>query len=113
MNSAMGAKIMDMEHTRGDTIEFYVLIEDFVGTVSTVRFSCRTDYDNSSYIFQKTLNNGITDMGNGLYKVRAAPADTANVTPGMYVYDVEFAIGSDVYTPLKGALHITPDVTHS
>ena len=115
MAKEMGFVMQDIEMIRGDTLEFIVVIEGTTGTVSAISFSCRQYIDASSYIFQKTLGSGITSLGNGQYKVRVAPADTATVTPGLYDYDLQFTVSSssDVYTPLIGKLRLHPDVTHS
>ena len=113
MNSAMGTQVMDLELVRGDTLEFTVKIEGFTGTVSAVSFGCRESLDAGSYVFQKTLNSGITSLGNGEYRVRVQPSDTASKTPGLYDYDLQFTIGSDVYTPMIGKLRLLMDVTHS
>ena len=115
MAKEMGFVMQDIEMIRGDTLEFIVAIEGATGTVSAVAFSCRTNMDATSYVFQKTVGSGITSLGDGQYKVRVAPADTATVTPGLYDYDLQFTVGSssDVYTPLIGKLRIHPDVTHS
>lgn len=109
----MGTLIYDIEMVRGDTLEFTAKIEDFTGTVSAVSFGCRVNaLDTGNYVFQKTLGSGITSLGNGEYDVRVAPADTASLTPGLYDYDLQFTIGSDVYTPMLGKLRLLADTTH-
>lgn len=113
MAKTIGTKILDIEMVRGDTLEFVVEIKNISGTVSAVSFGCRESLDSPFYTFQKTLNNGITADGDGRYTVRVAPADTATKTPGLYHYDLEFTIGSNVYTPMKGTLRMHMDVTHT
>lgn len=113
MANTIGTKDIDIEMVRGDTLKFIVEIKNLVGTVSAVSFSCRTSATATDYVFQKTLNNGITAGSDGKYTVRVAPADTASKAAGWYDYDLEFTIGSDVYTPMKGKLHLMQDVTHA
>ena len=109
----LGTLIKDIDHVRGDTLEFTVVISEYTGTVSAASFGCRANLSDSSYAFHKTLGSGITADGNGKYTVRVAPADTASLSPGMYDYDLEFTIGSDVYTPMKGKIHLIMDVSHT
>lgn len=113
MAKRMGTYIQDIEMVRGDTLEFIVEIKNISGTVSAVSFGCRASLDAAAYVFQKTLSNGITDDGDGRYTVRVAPADTATQAQGLYYYDLQFTIGSDVFTPLIGTLRLFMDVTHT
>lgn len=96
---------------RGDTLSFTATLEDLEDTVDGVYFTCRTDWD-GSIVFQKSLSDGIDDIGDSSYSVRVAPEDTETVEPGKYVYDLELDIGDDVYTPLRGVLVIAPDATY-
>ena len=113
MASEMGTIIKDIEHVRGDTLEFLVVIKGNTGTVSAVSFGCRTSLSASSYAFQKTLGNGITSLGDGKYDVKASPADTASLAAGLYDYDLQFTISDEVFTPMMGKLHLLMDVTHA
>lgn len=113
MAKAIGTKVQDIEMVRGDTLEFVVEVKNTSGTVSAVSFGCRQSLDSSYYAFQKTLGSGITAGTGGKYTVRVAPADTATRTAGLYYYDLQFTIGSDVYTPLIGTLRLLQDVTHT
>lgn len=95
---------------RGDTLSFGFEIQ---GTeqLDTAYFSCKTDAYDSEYVFQKSLNDGITAAGNGKYRVRVAPGDTADIEAGTYYYDLEIGENGDIYTILKGKLKIDQDIT--
>ncbi len=103
-------KTYDISMVRGDTLPFSVEITDFTGTVTGVAMSCRTAPNAPSVVFKKDLNDGVTASGD-VYSVRVAPADTASLEPGVYYYDIEVTIGSDVYTPIKGKLYLDWDVS--
>lgn len=113
MAKTIGTKVQDIEMVRGNTLEFVVEVKNISGTVSAASFSCRQSLDSSSYSFQKTLGSGITAGSDGKYTVRVAPEDTASLTAGLYYYDLQFNIGSNVYTPLIGTLRLLQDVTHT
>ncbi len=98
---------------RGDTLAFDLEVEGLTVDLKSACFSCKSSHSESAYIFQKTLNHGITKTDTGKYHVRVAPEDTDNVSPGKYYYDLQLGAGQDIYTVLSGALEIEQDVTRS
>lgn len=102
----------NLKMVRGDTLAFGVEIEGLEQDLDTAYFSCKTNYDDNSYVFQKTLSNGITKVETGKYRVRVAPADTASLEAGQYYYDFQIGVNGDVYTILRGVLKIEYDVTN-
>jgi len=106
------AKIMDLTMVRGDTLAFDVRFEGLDTDLSSAAFTCKTKGTSSSSIFSKTLNSGISKVSTGVYRVRVAPADTANVAAGEYVYDLQVGLGSDIYTIILGNLKILQDATN-
>ena len=96
--------------TRGDTMSFGIEIEGLNQDLETAFFTCRKDLTESP-VFQKSIGNGISKVGNQQYAVRIAPEDTANLQPGRYYYDLQLSVNSDVFTILKGVLEIDNDVT--
>ena len=96
---------------RGDTLAFVVQIQGEDPSMDTVTFSCKTDSGASTYIFQKTLSNGVTELETGKYRVRVAPEDTANLEAGTYAIDLELGVNGDVATPILGTLKIVEDIT--
>lgn len=98
--------------TRGDTLAFAVEIEGLEGQdLDTVKFSCKTDPDDQAYVFQKTLEDGISKVEAGKYRVRVAPEDTEDAELGKYYYDLQIGLNSDIYTIMKGKLELTWEAT--
>lgn len=96
---------------RGDTFAFAVEIEGLDQDLDAAFFSCKTSASANNYVFQKTLDNGISKVETGKYRVRVAPEDTKNLLPKAYKYDLQIGVNGDVYTILKGELAITEDIT--
>lgn len=97
--------------TRGDTLAFGVEIEGLNQDLETAYFTCRESYE-GEIVFQKSLNNGISKVDDGQYRVRVAPSDTEDLEAGKYYYDLELGVNDDVFTILKGILEIENDVTY-
>lgn len=108
----------EMSMVRGDTLAFEIRIEGDVGTVTGIAMSCKKAYA-EGYVFHKDLMDGVTPISgeDSAWRVRVAPADTEDATPGCYEYDVELSVldedteETDVYTLLHGTLMIERDVT--
>lgn len=105
----------NMYMVRGDTFCFSVEIENLQEDLTSAYFSCKKNYDDVEYIFQKSIGNGITKKQTTetsiIYEVVVAPEDTQNVECGNYFYDLQIAVGTDVFTPLNAILKIENDVT--
>lgn len=101
----------NMSMVRGDTLSFGIELDDFDQDLDTVFFSCKENYEDASYIFHKSLGDGISKIETGKYVVRVAPEDTKDVTVGQYYYDLEIGANGDIFTVLKGVLDIEFDVT--
>lgn len=108
----------NVEMVRGDTLAFAVQVEfdEDAQNLDTAYFSCKKNYDDYVYIFQKSLSDGIeivsSDENSVTYRVRVAPIDTKNIEPGEYFYDMQIGINQDVYTILRGVLKVENDVTN-
>ena len=100
---------------RGDTLAFGIEIDGLEQDLDTVFFTCKANYDDTdaNAVFKKSLGSGIEKVSDGQYRVRVAPEDTANVDPGMYYYDLELGVNSDIFTVLRGTLRINWDVTRN
>jgi len=102
----------DIELTRGDTLSFDVTISEIEDvTVESLYFSVKKRPMDTSYIFQKKLEDGITFLEENKYRVRVAPEDTCELPAGKYTYDLQVGLGSDIYTPLMGTFKLNWDVT--
>lgn len=94
----------------GDTVSFGFEIKGVLN-LDTAFFSCKRNYQDEYYVFQKQLGNGITAGEDGKYIVRIAPEDTENLSAGMYCYDLEVGVNNDVYTILRGDFEIISEIT--
>lgn len=99
---------------RGDTLRFSFSISDINGdpdSITGAKFTCKKNIDDDTYLFQKTLNSGITLIESGKYTVRISPSDTKDLPIQKYYYDLEIIIDNDIYTLLIGQIDLIPDVT--
>lgn len=103
----------DFEMFRGDSLIFGVELTKLTRDLDQAYFSVKKDRDDEDYVFQRSLNDGITKVKQGVYRVRIAPENTSGVPAGEYVYDLKVWVGNDVKTILWGDLDIHQDVTNN
>ena len=96
---------------RGDTLSFGIQMDGLEQDLDSMFFSCKENYDDLDYIFQKSIGDGIEKVSTGVYTVRVAPEDTQDITAGQYYYDLQVSVNGDVFTLLKGILEVEWDVT--
>lgn len=96
---------------RGDTFAFGVEIEGLDQDLETAYFSCKKSANDTEYIFQKTITDGISKVETGKYRVRVAPTDTKDIKAGSYRYDLQIGVNGDIFTVLKGEIAIMEDIT--
>lgn len=101
----------NFEMVKGDTLAFVFEIEDFTEDLASCYFSCKKNSEDVAYVFQKSLENGITKLDTGKYKVRVAPEDTKTLQIGKYYYDLQIGVGEDIYTILRGQLFLDEEIT--
>ena len=83
----------------------------------TARMQVRTAANAASYIIALTTENGRISIGNtantkGQVTLTISAADTANLTAGQYVYDLELVSGGGVVTRLiEGNFKVKAEVT--
>ena len=110
-------KMMTLETIRGDTLSFAFSVEydENPQELEKATFTCRKNIDDSTPVFQKTLNNGITlvkkERNKLFYVVRIAPEDTKDIDAGRYFYDLSIELNDDVFTIFHGMLIIENDIT--
>lgn len=104
------AKNFNISMVRGDTLAFGFEV-DGVDQIDSAFFSCKINADDENYIFQKSLDEGISEVRTGQYRVRVAPEDTEGIEAGSYYYDLEIGANDDIYTIMKGRLKIEQDIT--
>ena len=105
----------DIMMIRGDTVVINIVSEQLANDLTAAYFSCKKKKSDESYIFQKTLNNGIekvtVDTGRK-YSITISPSDTSGITEdGDYYYDIQLELGNYKRTPYFGTLSIVNDIT--
>lgn len=98
----------------GDTLSFNVFVSDREGNpvmVDSAAFTCKKVVNDATGIFQKDLEDGITQDDTGMITVRVAPEDTASLYAGLYFYDMEIGVDDDIFTLLRGVLTLEQDIT--
>ncbi len=79
----------------------------------TARMQVRPTYGSSTMTLSLTsANGGISVSDNGMFQIHATAAQTAAISSGKYVYDVEAVSSSGVVTKLaRGTVQVVPEVT--
>lgn len=95
---------------QGDEFSFTVTFKNLQEDLTTFVMGVKRDYNESTLLIQKSLNNGITKIETGKYRVDFLPTETKALTPNFYVYDLRLSIGSTIFTPLYGYLNIQETV---
>lgn len=103
--------VQNITFVRGDTLQFDVHLTDVEATVESMFFSAKKAVTDDAYAFQKSLDDGITEVEENVYRVRVAPEDTAQLTAGTYVYDLQIGLGADIFTIMTGKIKLQQDVT--
>ena len=100
----------NIKMVKGDTKSFGFEIEG-VENLDAAYFSCKRNSQDENYLFQKSLNSGITQRVENQYVVRIDPDDTALLDPGQYWYDLEISKNGDIFTIFRGVLELLPEIT--
>lgn len=100
----------NIKMVKGDTESFGFELEG-VENLDAAYFSCKRNSQDENYLFQKSLNNGITKRAENQYVVRITPDNTALLEPGQYWYDLEISKNGDVFTIFRGVLDLLPEIT--
>ena len=100
----------NIKMVKGDTESFGFELEG-VENLDAAYFSCKRNSQDENYLFQKSLNNGITKRAEKQYVVRITPDNTALLEPGQYWYDLEISKNGDIFTIFRGVLDLLPEIT--
>ena len=100
----------NIKMVKGDTESFGFEIEG-VENIDAAYFSCKRNSQGENYLFQSSLNSGITQRTANQYVVRIDPDDTALLNPGQYWYDLEISKNGDIFTIFRGVLELLPEIT--
>ena len=104
----------DIEMTRGDTYNIAIDIsqlttDDLTGAYMTCK---EKDQPEGTAKFVKKLNNGITKISDGKYKISLAREDTIGLdVDGQYMYDLEIRFSNEIKTIMWGCLKLLQDYT--
>ena len=101
-------RIFDIK--KGDEFSFTVTFKNLTEDLTTFTMGVKSQYENPSMLITKSLNNGITKIDTGKYRIDFTPAETGALSPNIYVYDLRMTLGSVVYTPLYGYLNVQETV---
>ena len=100
----------NIKMVKGDTESFGFELEG-VENLDAAFFSCKRNSQDENYLFQRSLNNGITKRAENQYVVRITPDNTALLEPGQYWYDLEIIKNGDIFTIFRGVLDLLPEIT--
>lgn len=120
-NVLQNTYLRDICITKGDTLSFCFQIEGLGSNVrpDEIFFSCKEEIDSESYVFRKSLDDGISlyfyDSEHDIltYNVVTAPSDTQTKPLGSYFYDLSVKVLGNVYTFMKGRFNITWEVNEN
>jgi hypothetical protein len=99
---------------QGATYSTTVDVEDINGAAInlysyTAQSQMRKSYYASSY---HLINADVTDTANGQITLSITASNTANITPGRYVYDLKITSPSNTVTRIvEGIVTVLPSVT--
>lgn len=100
----------NIKMVKGDTESFGFEVEG-VENLDAAYFSCKRNSQDENYLFQKSLNSGITKRAENQYVVRIDLDDTELLEPGQYLCDLEISKNDDVFTIFRGVLELLPEIT--
>lgn len=110
-NNKQGIAIENFSIVKGDSFTFDLLISDIQDIDITSLYFTVKEKDLEKYVFQKSLQNGITLLEDLKYRIRIDPEDTIDILPGKYDYDLEIGLGDDIATVMMGTIIIVEDIT--
>ena len=95
---------------KGDQFNFTITFTNLKTDLSSITFGVKKDYEDTSFVIRKTLNNGIAKIEDGKYQISVSPEETLSLDYGQYVFDLRFTLGSIVKTPLSGYVTVLETV---
>lgn len=116
----------NMEIVRGDSKNFNITLKKFINgtesainlTGTSVKFSIKKFFESSTVnlVLSSTNPNeiDITDAVNGKIQIKFLPANTKDLLPQTYIFDVEVTtVDADKFTTNIGEFTIKADITLS
>ena len=100
--------IYDIRFYKGDTFSFKVSLKDKTQNIDSAYLSVR-EYATEPIVLQKKLNQGITLVEEGVYRVQIESFDTYYLQAGVrYIFDLTFKCENVVKTILYGSFTLLP-----
>ena len=109
-NTIINNERYDIQMIKGDTLSFGLEIEGLDQDLDSACFSCAVSTASEQPLFVKTLGDGIEKVDQTHYRVRVAPADTAELSSMIYRYDFQIGVNGDVFTLIYGNFTVLPEV---
>lgn len=110
------ADFVELQIESGATFSTEIIVRESTGTSKNlVNYSARSQMRKSYYSSTATnFNIEISDAANGVISMGITAANTANISAGRYVYDVEIENNQGVVTRIfEGIVTVLPNVTRS
>lgn len=110
---------MNITMPRGDIRKIKFSVKNSTGEIfhndfDEIYFTCKRDFNDRNYIFQKRLSDGsITKSDDGYYHLTILASDTDYLKYGNYLFDIEVIQGDTVKQTTVGTLILTYEVTHA
>lgn len=104
----------DISYTRGDTFSFVFDVSNLTQNDLTCAYMTGKEKDlpEGEALFSKKLNDGITKISTGKYRVFLSREDSIDLdVDGQYMYDVEIKFDSTIKTIMSGCFKVTQDYT--
>lgn len=95
---------------QGDTFSFTITFKNLTDDLTSFDMGIKLNYSDEEFLLSKSLNDGITKIDDGKYRVDFTADETASLEPNFYLYDLRMSIESTVFTPLYGYLNIQETV---
>ena len=112
----MEPKEYDFNFPRGDTCPISFDLTDNEGNElnlaeSEIYFTVKKNYQTKNYIIQKTYSHGDITIDGTTVSFCLTHTDTANLSYGNYVYDIQIKSGDLVKTLCIGTITLTNEAT--
>lgn len=114
----MEAKEFDFEFPRGDTcpVKFDVVDKDGnpidLSEITEIYFTLKKNYTTPVSLLQKKYTTGGITVENSTGSLVLTHQDTALMSYGKYVYDIQIVSGDYVKTIVLGEITLTNESTH-
>jgi hypothetical protein len=100
-------------HKQGDTLDWVLTLSELGSPVDITSFTILAQIRNSDTLIA-SLTVVVVDAANGLFALRATPAQTDTWAAGTHSCDIEFTDGSgNVFSTETFTVVILEDITHT